>query len=123
TLNQQASVTPSEMQRLNTAVNPTPIGAQHPLGVVADDLAGFPNGRRPGDDVVDIELRVLMGRLCHPIPINGTPTQLGLCRPSDAPTGLVAYTDGAPSDANTTMNRFPYFNPALRGAPRPQDRP
>ncbi len=122
-LNQQASVTPSEMLRLNTAVNPTPLGSQRTLGVVADDLAGFPNGRRPGDDVVDIALRVLMGRLCHPVPINGTPTNLGLCQPSDAPTGLVAFTDGAPLNASEVMNRFPYLNPALRGAPRPQTRP
>lgn len=90
TLNQQQSVTPSEMIRLNTTVNPTPRDRQRPLGVLADDLAGFPNGRRPGDDVVDIVLRVAMGRLCHPIPIAGTPTQLGFCQPSDAPTGLVA---------------------------------
>jgi hypothetical protein len=123
TLNQQASVTPSEMLRLNTAVNPTPQARQQPLGVIGDDLAGFPNGRRPGDDVVDIVLRVAMGRLCHPIPINGQPTQLGFCSPNDAPTGKVAYTDGAPSRATQVMNRFPYLNPALRGAPRPQTQP
>ena len=123
TLNQQAVVTPSEMQRLNTAVTPTPLASQKTLGVVADDLAGYPNGRRPGDDTVDITLRVAMGRLCHPIPINGTPTQLGLCSPADAPSGLVAYTDGAPLNANYTMNRFPYLNPALRGGPRPQTTP
>ncbi|MEO7365532.1 MAG: DUF4331 domain-containing protein [Sphingomicrobium sp.] len=123
TLNQQSSVTPSEMLRLNTTVNPTAIGAQKTLGVIADDLAGFPNGRRPGDDVVDIVLRVAMGRLCHPIPINGTPVQLGYCQPSDAPTGLAAYTDGAPTSAFNAMNTFPYLNPALRGSPRPQNRP
>ncbi len=123
TLNQQASVTPSEMLRLNTAVNPTPQARQQPLGVIGDDLAGFPNGRRPGDDVVDIVLRVAMGRLCHPIPINGQPTQLGFCSPNDAPTGTVAYTDGAPQRATQVMNRFPYLNPALRGAPRPQTQP
>ncbi len=122
-LNQLDSVTPSEMVRLNTAVNPTPRDRQRTLGVVADDLAGFPNGRRPGDDVVDIVLRVAMGRLCHPIPINGRPTQLGLCQPEDAPTGRVAYTDGAPTRATTLMNRFPYLNPALRGSPRPQNQP
>lgn len=123
TLNQQATVTPSEMIRLNTAINPTPQASQKTLGVVADDLAGFPNGRRPGDDVVDIALRVVMGRLCHPIPINGTPTQLGLCQPSDAPTGLVAYTDGAPTSATRLMDVFPYLNPPLRGGPRPQTQP
>jgi hypothetical protein len=33
------------------------------MGVLAGDLAGFPNGRRPYDDVVDIELRVVAGVL------------------------------------------------------------
>lgn len=123
TLNQMSTVTASEMTRLNTGVNPTPQAAQSPFGVVGDDLAGFPNGRRPGDDVVDIVLRVAMGRLCHPVPIAGNPTQLGLCQPADAPSGLNAYTDGAPSNASTTLNRFPYLNPALRGSPRPQTQP
>ena len=124
-LNQLQTVTASEMLRLNTNINPTPQANQRALGVVADDLAGFPNGRRPGDDVVDIVLRVAMGRLCHPIPISGVQTQLGLCRPSDAPTGLVAYTDGAPSNATSSvlLNRFPYLSPALRGSPRPQTQP
>ena len=123
TLNQQSSVTPSEMLRLNMAVNPTPRDTQKTLGVVADDLAGFPNGRRPGDDVVDIVVRVAMGRLCHPVPIAGTPTNLGLCTPAQAPTGTVAYTDGAPSSATNIQNAFPYLNAPLRGAPRPQTQP
>lgn len=122
-LNQMSTVTASEMLRLNTLVTATPQADQRALGVVADDFAGFPNGRRPGDDVVDIVLRVAMGRLCHPFPINAVPTQLGLCTPAQAPTGLVAYTDGAPSNARNVQNRFPYLNPALRGAPRPQTQP
>ena len=122
-LNQLQTVTPAEMLRLNTAVNPTPQASQKTLGVVADDLAGFPNGRRPGDDTVDIVLRVAMGRLCYPVPINGVPTPLGLCSPSDAPTGQAAYTDGAPSNAANILNRFPYLNPPLRGGPRPQTQP
>ena len=124
-LNQLQTVTASEMLRLNTNINPTPQANQRVLGVVADDLAGFPNGRRPADDVTDIVLRVAMGRLCHPIPISGRQTQLGLCQPSDAPTGLVAYTDGAPSNPNSPflLNRFPYLGHPLRGSPRPQDRP
>ena len=123
TLNQLKTVTASEMLRLNTGVTPTPRDSQHPLGVVGNDLAGFPNGRRPGDDTVDIVLRVAMGRLCHPVPIAGQMTDLGLCKPADAPTGLVAYTDGAPSSATNILNAFPYLNPPLRGAPRPQTQP
>jgi hypothetical protein len=50
---------PSEMLRLNTAVPPA--GRPHRLGVLAGDLAGFPNGRRVGDDVLDIALQALAG--------------------------------------------------------------
>ena len=65
---QQASADRAEMLRLNTSIAPTPIGSQNRLGVLGGDNAGFPNGRRPGDDVVDIELRVAMGVLCHAFP-------------------------------------------------------
>ena len=122
-VNQLKAVTPSEMLRLNTAIPVTPQASQKALGVVADDLAGFPNGRRPGDDVVDVVLRVAMGRLCYPIPVGGKPTDLGLCTPADAPTGQVAFTDGAPSNAANIQAVFPYLNPPLRGAPRPQTQP
>ncbi len=118
TLNQQATVTPSEMVRLNTAVPVTPRAAQSRFGVAGDDLAGFPNGRRPGDDVADIVLRVAMGRLCHPVPINGVQTDLGLCTPANAPVGTVAFTDGAPVSARDLQNAFPYLNTPIPGSPR-----
>ncbi|HEY6066198.1 MAG TPA: DUF4331 domain-containing protein [Thermoanaerobaculia bacterium] len=53
----------SDQIRLNVAVFPTPTSLASRLGVLGGDLAGFPNGRRPFDDVVDIELRVLAGVL------------------------------------------------------------
>jgi hypothetical protein len=49
--------------RLNTAVQPTPFSSASRLGYLGGDVAGFPNGRRPCDDVVDIELRVVAGVL------------------------------------------------------------
>ncbi len=52
---------PSEMLRLNMSVPPS--RQMNRLGVIGGDLAGFPNGRRLGDDVVDIELQVLEGEL------------------------------------------------------------
>jgi len=58
-LNQPPGVRPAEMLRLNVAV--TPVFTPHPLGVLAGDIAGFPNGRRLGDDVVDIALRAMAG--------------------------------------------------------------
>ncbi len=117
TLNQMSTVTASEMLRLNTGVAPTPIAKQSTYGVVGDDLAGFPNGRRPGDDVIDIVLRVAMGRLCYTVPINGAQTDLGLCKPADAPVGQVAFTDGAPISARDVQGVFPYLNSPIPGSP------
>ncbi len=117
-VNQQSVVTPSEMMRLNTGIAPTPQASQSNFGVAGNDLAGFPNGRRPGDDVVDIELRVAMGALCHDIPVGGVPTNLGFCEPEDAPVGDQPFTDGAPIDARDVQNQFPYLNTPLKGSPR-----
>lgn len=56
-----AQQTPADLLRLNTAIKPGPVdvGKGNPLGVMAGDLAGFPNGRRLEDDVTDIELRAI----------------------------------------------------------------
>ena len=86
------------------------------FGVAGDDLAGFPNGRRPGDDVVDIALRVVMGRLCHPIPVAGEDTDLELCAPEDASVGTVPFTDGAPVDASMIDSSFPYLRTPIAGS-------
>ena len=115
-VNQLAQVTPSEMQRLNTRIAPTTKENQNTLGVAAGDLAGFPNGRRPGDDVVDVALRVVMGALCYPLPINGQPTDLGLCKPANAPVGNVPLTDGAPISSADFDDHFPYLVTPLPGA-------
>jgi len=118
-LNQQSTVTASEMLRLNTAIAPVPATSQKTFGVAAGDVAGFPNGRRPGDDVVDISLRVVMGALCYPLPIgtNGAPTNLGLCTPANAPVGNAAFTDGAPINALDFDQTFPYLQTPLPGSP------
>ncbi len=115
-VNQLRRVTPSEMARLNTAIPAVSAPQQSTFGVAGNDLAGFPNGRRPGDDVVDIALRVVMGRLCHPIPVNGNPTDLGLCRPADAPVGTAPFTDGAPVSAADFDTQFPYLRTPTAGA-------
>jgi Domain of unknown function (DUF4331) len=91
----------AEMLRLNTDIAPTAAGAQDNLGVIGGDLAGFPNGRRPGDDVVDIELRVAMGVL---LPL------------ADAPSGQLPYTDGAYVDDSFFDAAFPYLKTPLAGA-------
>ena len=97
----------------------TPAASQNTLGVIAGDVAGFPNGRRPGDDVVDVSLRVVMGALCYPLPIGtgGAPTNLGLCTPAQAPVGNAAFTDGAPINALDFDQTFPYLQTPLPGSP------
>ena len=62
TLNQPAHVSASEMLRLNTAIAPCSTTCSR-LGVIGGDTAGFPNGRRLSDDVIDISLRAVLGVL------------------------------------------------------------
>jgi hypothetical protein len=115
-VNQLSRVTPSEMTRLNTGIPATPADTQSNFGVAGGDLAGFPNGRRPGDDTVDIALRVVMGRLCHPLTLGGNSVDLGLCTPGNAPVGKVPFTDGAPVSAADFDATFPYLTTPLPGA-------
>lgn len=98
---------PAEMLRLNTSIAPVIDSAQSNLGALGGDLAGFPNGRRPGDDVVDIALRVAMGVL---LPL------------ADAPSGGLPFTDGAAVDAGFFESTFPYLRTPLPGSPGGQDR-
>ena len=58
----------SDQLRLNTAVAPTPFASASRLGYFGGDPAGFPNGRRMCDDVVDIELRAVAGIIVGLLP-------------------------------------------------------
>ena len=122
-VNQPANVRPSEMLRLNTSIAVTPAASQNDLGVLGGDNAGFPNGRRPYDDVVDIELRVVEGALCG---------KIGDCGDTKVdPNAGAPYTDGAraagPDAASIVapganpkdvyLDTFPYLNTPLPGSP------
>jgi hypothetical protein len=112
-LNQPQNVVASEMLRLNTSTPPTPPASQNPLGVAGGDNGGFPNGRRPADDVVDVSLRVAMGALCV---LTGTSDALQVgCKPSDAPAGGLALTDGVRKTAANYGTAFPYLLTPLPG--------
>ena len=56
----------ADLLRLNTGVPPTPYAKRSRLGLLAGDAAGFPNGRRLTDDVVDIAARAVAGILAGP---------------------------------------------------------
>jgi hypothetical protein len=66
-----AKFRPSEQLRLNMSIAPS--ASENRLGVLGGDLAGYPNGRRLGDDVVDITLQVAEGVLLpnHPKAVEG----------------------------------------------------
>jgi uncharacterized protein DUF4331 len=61
-LNMPKDGTPSEMIRLNMSIPPCSSTCSR-LGVLGKDLAGFPNGRRLSDDIIDVSLRVVLGVL------------------------------------------------------------
>jgi len=105
-INQLSTTTMVELLRLNTSSAITAQSKQNSLGVIAGDGAGFPNGRRPGDDVIDIYLRASQGVLCT--------LNIG-CSPSQQTIGGVPLTDGSPISANDFQNKFPYLNTPLPG--------
>jgi hypothetical protein len=106
---------PSDLMRLNTAVPATAPGSQNRLGVIAGDLGGYPNGRRPFDDVVDITLRVgagiLLGNMCGNA--NGTGTQ----NCNQAPNNILG--DGVNENDRAFRTTFPYLASPVSGYENP----
>ena len=122
-LNKPANVNPEtlegagEMQRLNTSIPPNPNPQVGNLGFLDCDLAGFPNGRRPVDDVVDIELTVAEGAIT---PTN--PNNLQTCDVSNPASPQVVnqgtvVNDGTTGSEDLFINQFPYLNTPLPGSP------
>jgi hypothetical protein len=95
--------TQADLLRLNLAVPPTPVGKQNPIGLIAGDPAGFPNGRRPIDDVTAIELKAVAGATIPLVDKTYTPDP-----------AATALNDGT-TDDNTPygaplLNSFPYLS-------------
>ena len=125
-VNQPLSVTPAEMLRLNTSIAATPERQQNRLGIVGNilaggtDNAGYPNGRRPKDDIVDITLVAAMGGLCVANG-NNNAFQLGTaCKPSAVPLAanntVFKLHDGVDQAVITLLPGFPYLNTPIPGA-------
>jgi hypothetical protein len=87
----------ADLLRLNTGIAPTSPSAQKRLGFIAGDSAGFPNGRRPADDVLDIALRALGGILVNSVKYG-------------APLG-----DGVNVSSSPLQSVFPFMAPAYSG--------
>jgi Domain of unknown function (DUF4331) len=94
----------ADMLRLNMAVPPS--SNPNPIGLIAGDAAGFPNGRRVQDDVVTIELRAVAGAT-YP-----------LVNPSYKPDDAVMLVTGGVSAADNPVSpqsTFPYLADPLGG--------
>jgi hypothetical protein len=86
----------SDMLRLNVAIPPSE--NENSLGLVAGDAAGFPNGRRIGDDVVTIELRAVAG------------LTIPLVDPSFTPDGAASAVEDGTTDTNAPLlDVFPFL--------------
>jgi len=84
----------ADLLRINTGIAPTALASQKRLGVLANDLGGFPNGRRPDDDVTDISARAVAGIL----------------------TGVnVPIGDGVNKGDTPKRGTFPFVNPSHDG--------
>ena len=123
-VNQPANVVASEELRLNTGIAAVPFAQQNRLGIVGSvlsggsDFAGFPNGRRPKDDVVDISLVAVMGGLCM---ANGDTNAFGFgvaCKPSAVPLKETAFRlhDAVDQAVVPLLPGFPYLNTPIPGA-------
>jgi hypothetical protein len=87
----------ADLLRLNTGIPPTPFASAQRLGFLAGDTAGFPNGRRLNDDVVDIAARAVAGIL-----VNGK-------------TYGTAIGDGVNTPSLPISPTFPFEAPAYDG--------
>ncbi len=97
-LNMPKKVTAAEMLRLNTSIKPT--SNPNRLGVLAGDFAGYPNGRRLTDDVVDITLQAAEGAVS--VDKNGAPTGVNIVKP-------LAAGDGVNANDVAFGQAFPYL--------------
>ncbi len=95
-LNQPKNVVASEQLRLNVAIKPT--ATPNRLGLLGGDTGGFPNGRRIGDDVIDIELQAVAG---------ATPFTPDFAKLS--PNNVLGDGVDAPARASELTTTFPYL--------------
>jgi len=95
----QIGANPAAADTLKINMGVPPAASPNRFGVLAGDVAGFPNGRRLIDDVTDIELRVIAGALL-PAEQGGKQIPLG---------------DGVDQNDKPFRSTFPYVAQATDG--------
>ncbi len=104
----------ADLLRLNTGIPPTPFAMAKRLGFLAGDNSGFPNGRRPLDDVVDIAARAVAGILAGPK--YNTPIGDGVNTPATPLPAVFPYVAPAYSGRQSSHNAGPGL-PGCSGQP------
>jgi len=97
--------TQAEMLRLNMAIPPTTAGASN-LGLIGNDPAGWPNGRRVFDDVVTVALRAVAGATLPLVDKSFTPDAAATQVTDGLTTGS---TDLTARSTETYLSSFPYL--------------
>ena len=106
-----------EMLRLNTAITPVVPGdnSYSDLGFLGCDLAGFPNGRRVTDDVVDIALTVAEGAIDGTNALSLQTCDVSGPSPTVVNSGTVV-NDGAKPVTSDYLTVFHYLNTPISGS-------
>jgi len=94
---------PADLLRVNLAVPVNTSPAR--LGFLVGDEQGFPNGRRLGDDVVDIELQIFAGATRFTPDFNKAPNN--------------RLIDGVEASDRRFLGRFPYQATPISGTEQP----
>lgn len=102
-LTSRTDLQPADILRLNVSIPQTASGAANNLGVIAGDVGGFPNGRRVGDDVVDILERVVGGGILAAGDPPGAATTWAGQFPNNA------LNDGVTANDVAYLGTFPYL--------------
>ena len=111
---------PADLLRLNTSIAPTPAASRKRMGVLGGDVAGFPNGRRVSDDVVDIAARAVAGAVCG-APVSKGSTTLSTCTAAGlafSGSTVPLIGDGVNTNDVKYQETFPYVAFAQIGRDR-----
>ena len=99
----------ADMLRLNTSIKPS--SSPSILGLLGGDVAGFPNGRRPGDDVVTIELQAVAGATLPLVDKHFTPDKVV--------SSVSDFSPDPPALGSPPTGSFPYLGTPYSGYNEP----
>ncbi len=102
-LNQQ-SKNPKPVDTIKLNLGTPPAANPNPLGALGGDLAGYPNGRRLTDDVVDIAIQVVAGELADPAVLGADACKAPAKCPNPTDLG-----DAVPANDKAFSSTFPYL--------------